>query len=226
MIASVHIADVGAGAGLKLLRKVPSAPGLRHADIALSTPLRAGRLPTLQPGRIALYGWWDDDSALDRFNDEHPVAQVMANGWRTRMELVRAFGTWPGMPDDVPRSRNDAHDGPAVVLTLGRLRIHRLIPFLRTSHPAEKEALQSPGFIWGTAVARPPFVSTCSLWESGQAAIDYAYGAHDRPHPHAIAADRKKPFHHIEAFVRFRPYDTHGKLDGRNPLPERALASA
>ena len=226
MIASVHIADVGAGAGLRLLRRAPSAPGLRHADIALSTPLRAGRIPTLQPGRIVLYAWWDDDAALDRFLADHPVAQTMAGGWRARLDLVRAFGTWPGMPDDVPRSRSEQHDGAAVVLTLGRLRIHRLIPFLRTSHPAEKEALQSPGFIWGTAVARPPFVSTCSLWESGQAAADYAYGSNDRPHPHAIAADRKKPFHKIEAFVRFRPYDVRGRLDGKNPLPERAVSQA
>ena len=211
---------------MRLLRKVPSAPGLRHADIALSTPLRAGRIPTLQPGRIVLYGWWDDDAALDRFLAEHPVARTMADGWRARLELVRAFGTWPGMPGDVPRSRHEAHDGAAVVLTLGRLRIHRLVPFLRTSHPAEKEALQSPGFIWGTAVARPPFVSTCSLWESGQAAADYAYGSKGRPHPHAIEADRQKPFHKIEAFVRFKPYDVHGRLDGKNPLPARALASA
>ena len=179
-----------------------------------------------QPGRIVFYGWWDDDAALDRFLAEHPLAQALAGGWRARLELVRAFGTWPGMPDDVPRARNVPHEGAALVLTLGRVRIRRVIQFLRTSHPAEKEALRSPGFIWGTAVARPPFVSTCSLWESGEAAAAYAYGSQDAPHPHAIAADRQKPFHHIEAFVRFRPYDIHGSLTGRNALPEGAPASA
>lgn len=69
-------------------------------------------------------------------------------------------------------------------------------------------------------LARPPFFSTCSLWESAEAAASYAYGHHETAHPHAIAADRTKPFHRQEAFVRFRPLLSRGGLGGRNPLPE------
>ena len=34
------------------------------------------------------------------------------------------------------------------------------------------------------------------------------------------ALGRAKPFHHREAFVRFRPYAVEGRLEGKNPLPE------
>ena len=51
---------------------------------------------------------------------------------------------------------------------------------------------------------RPPFVATCSLWESTKALSTYAYGARDRGHADAVEADRAKAFHHRSAFVRFR----------------------
>jgi hypothetical protein len=76
----------------------------------------------------------------------------------------------------------------------------------------------SPGLLWGTALARPPFVSTISLWESAEALSTYAYGAEPDAHTRAIAADREKGFHHRSAFVRFRPVEMVGGLDGRNPL--------
>jgi hypothetical protein len=41
-----------------------------------------------------------------------------------------------------------------------------------------------------------------------------------------IATDRAKPFHHQSAFIRFRPYGSEGKLDGRNPLAEEWMATA
>ena len=108
---------------------------------------------------------------------------------------------------------------------MGRFRLHRLVPFLRASAKAEARVVDAAGLIWGTALARPPFVSTCSLWESSDAARTYAYGPGDAHHD-AIAAGRANPFHHQEVFVRFRPYATTGHLDGRNPLPESALAGA
>ena len=80
--------------------------------------------------------------------------------------------------------------------------------------------------IWATGMARPPFVGTCSLWASTEALSDYAYGPTDPAHPDAIAADRARPFHHREAFIRFRPYASHGSLRGRNPLAENWMDPA
>lgn len=223
MIASVHLADVGVRSAFEVVRKVPppaSIQGLRKADVALAAPLRGGAaLPVPQLGRACLIAFWDDDAALDRFLAGHPLAAVLASGWRARLAPLRAHGTWAGLPGDVPSQRDVDYDGPVVVLTLARLRATEAIRFVRTSAKAEKSATAAAGMTWGTALARPPsFLATCSLWESASAAATYAYGRRDPGHPDAIAADRAKPFHHQSAFIRFRPYDVHGRLGGRNPL--------
>ena len=229
MIASVHIADVGVRSALGVLRKAPdgnAVPGLRQANVAAAAPLGGSALPRPQPGRVALVAFWDDDAALDRFLDDHPLAAALAGGWRVRLDPLRAHGSWPGLPDEVPKQRVVDHEGPAAVLTLGRLRVRRAVPFFRTSARAAGAVVGSPGLTWATGLARPPFVATCSLWESTEALSAYAYIDRSAAHPLAIAADRAKPFHHQEAFIRFRPYDSQGSLGGRNPLQERWLTAA
>src|SRR5688572_4818752 len=148
MIASVQIADVGFRSALGVLRKRPrpeSVPGLRQANVALAAPLGASGPPRPQVGRVALIAFWDDDAAFDRFLESDPTAEALASGWQVRLEPLRAFGTWPGLPDDVSRKRVVEHDGPAAVLTLGRLNLRRAIPFFRASRPAERAVLGAPG---------------------------------------------------------------------------------
>jgi len=228
MIASVHVADVGARRALGILRRAPhpdAVPGLRHADVGLTAPLSASVLPAPDLRRVGLVASWEDDAALDRFLDDAPLARALAGGWRVRLEPLRLWGSWPGVPEDLPRSRHVEHDGPAAVLTLGRLRLTQAPRFFRASARAEGRAVEAPGVIWSTGLARPPFVATCSLWSSTEALATYAYGRDEPAHADAIAADRARPFHHRSAFVRFRPYASEGRLDGRNPLAETWLAT-
>src|SRR5437016_4206529 len=153
MIASVHVADVGARRAAAVLRKAPtaaSARGLRHADVAVAAPLRSSTVVAPQFGRVALIAFWDDDDALDGFLDEHPIASVLADGWRTRLEPLRAWGTWPGLPADTPTTRNVDTHGPAVALTLGRLRATQAVRFFRTSARAERAARDAPGLRWAS----------------------------------------------------------------------------
>jgi hypothetical protein len=227
VIASVHIADVGVGTALKVLRKAPSpasVSGLRQANVALTAVLgKAVPKPTL--GRVALVAFWDADDALERFLVDHPLAKALGGGWHVRLEPLRAWGSWPGLPEDLSRSRTVDHEGTAAVLTLGRLRWPQGIRFLRTSAKAEAAVVDAPGLTWATGMARPPFFSTCSLWQSSEALSAYAFtqgGAHHG----AIAADRAKPFHHQSAFIRFRPYASAGSLEGKNPLREHWLSPA
>jgi hypothetical protein len=223
VIASVHVADVGARRAPAVLFKTPKAgavPGLRYANVGVTARLSRSVLPRPNLRRVGLVAFWDDDDALDRFLADHPTARKLADGWHVRLDPLRAFGTWPGLPDDIPAGRWVDHDGPAAVLTLGRLRTIRTFPFFRASARAEGEVVDAPGLTWATGLARPPFVATCSLWESADALSAYAYGAPERGHPAAIAADRAKPFHHQSAFIRFRPYRSEGHLDGMNPLAE------
>jgi hypothetical protein len=227
VIASVHLADVSVRRALAALRRTPdpaSTPGLRYAKVALAAPLRSSLLPSPDLRRPALVAFWDDDDALSRFLAEDPVATSFAQGWQVRLEPLRAFGSWPGLPSDVPVTRTVDYDGPTVVLTLGRLRISQALRFLRTSAKAEAAVLTASGLIWATGLGRPPFVATCSLWESSHAAATYAYGPSDAAHQTAIRTDRGRPFHHESAFIRFRPYGAQGCLDGKNRLPENSLA--
>jgi hypothetical protein len=77
VIVSVHLAEVGWRRAPRLLRERPrlsDVPGLTYAEPVLSTPLRDGPVPRPGPGRIGLIAAWEDDSALDRFLDDHPLA--------------------------------------------------------------------------------------------------------------------------------------------------------
>jgi hypothetical protein len=228
VIASVHIADVGVGTSLKVLRKAPSpasVSGLRWANVALAAALDKSVLPKPMLGRVALVAFWDGDDALDRFLVDDPGAKPFAGGWRLRLDPLRAWGSWPGVPADLSRSRTVDHEGLAAVLTLGRLRWPQGFRFLRTSAKAEAAVVDAPGLTWATGMARPPFFCTCSLWQSSDALSAYAFtqgGAHHG----AIAADRGKPFHHQSAFIRFRPYGSVGSLEGKNPLREHWLSPA
>jgi hypothetical protein len=222
MIASVHIADMAARSALTVTRKAPRAgsiAGLRSASVGLAGPLSGKVIPSVQFGRAVLIAFWDDDPAIDRFLAGSPLAERFASGWHARLAPLRAFGTWPGLPGDIPAERHVDHEGPIAVLTLGRPRTSELIRFLRTSAKAAASAVASKGMLWGTGLARPPsFVATCSVWESSRAASTFAYGHSDPGHPDAIATDQAKPFHHESAFVRFHPYDVQGSLGGKNPL--------
>jgi hypothetical protein len=226
VIASVHLANVGVRSALGILRRVPkpgSIDGLRQANAGVAAPFGEHRKPP-QIGRVGLIAFWDDETALDRFEADHPLAQKLAGGFRVRLEPLRAYGSWPGLPSDVPTARSVDYDGPAVVLTLGRLRLSQTVRFFRTSARAEKKVVKAPGSIWATALARPPFLATCSFWEDTRSLSTYAYGHSDPRHSSAIDAQAAKDFHHESAFIRFRPYGAHGLLGGRNPLKEHALA--
>ena len=218
MIATVDIADLGARGIIASIRHRPRAgdvQGLRWCDVALAVPLGTKTPPRLR--RAVLLAIWDDDGAATRARD-HDTFQSFEHGFGALLRPIRAFGTWPGLPVDVPRARTTASEGPVMVFTLGRLRLSQTIRFLRASRPAERAALAADGFLWGTAAARPPFVATVSIWRDGDAAAAYAYEHADAGHPRAITAQRRKDFHRQSAFIRFTPIQTHGTLDGPNPL--------
>lgn len=224
---TVHIADLGPARAIGTLARPPrpdAHAGLRHADVAVAAPLRETSAAVPQPGRVALISFWRDRQSADAFCEWG--AGDFADGWHAVLEPLRAHGSWPGLPGDLHRGRTTEHRGPSVVLTLGRLRLSQARRFLRTSAGAEQAAVESPGMVWGTALARPPFVATCSLWESTEALSDYAYGRSAEPHPQAIAADRDEGFHRRSAFVRFRPLEVGGSLSGRNPLAPDRFAKA
>jgi hypothetical protein len=222
VIVSVHLADIGKLQAHRLLmrRLDPSqVSGMTYAEPVFAAPL-GKRIPRPQPGRIGLIAAWDGDTALDRFLAGHPFGEQMADGWHARLEPLRCFGSWSGLPGLPDKELPVNDDEPLVALTLGRLRFLRTRPFLKAGAPAEREAVANPAVVAtiGLArLARPRLVSTFSIWRSAAAMREYAFGK-DGPHQAAVRADRARPFHHESAFIRFRPYASQGAWDGRDPL--------
>jgi hypothetical protein len=221
VVVSVHLAEVGWRRAPGVLRERPrldDVPGLTYAEPVLSTPLRDGPVPRPGPGRVGLIAAWDDDGAIDRFLDEHPLAARFAAGWHVRLEPLRVYGSWSRMPGLSAREQPVDDGEPVAVLTLGHTKLHRGVPFLRASEPAERAAVGNSAVLASTGFLRPPrFVSTFSLWRSAAEMRDYAHSP-DGPHQAAVRADRAKPFHREAAFIRFRPYASAGSWDGRDPV--------
>ena len=231
MIVSVHIDDLALSQSLRMLTRPPKAnatPGLRHLNVGIAAPLSSAIATRPQFGRVAVIGFWDDAASLDSFLARDIRMKALNNGCSGRFEPLRAHGSWPGLDVDVPKARNVAGDGAVAVLTLGRLRVSQAPRFLATSAKAEGAVLTAPGLLWATGLAKPPFVATCSFWESAESARAYAYGTPDQnstaPHPHAVSEGNKKPFHHQEAFIRFHPLEAKGSLNGRNALAAEVVS--
>lgn len=225
----MHIAEVRAGAGARLLARPPRArrvPGLLYAEALTAAPLGAPLLPPRELRHVGLLAAWEDDAALDAFLAADPAAARLAGGWRVRLEPLRVAGAWAGMPELPARALPVDDAEPVAVLTLGRLRLRRTGAFRRSAAPAEAAALASPALVAGTGLARPPrLVATFSLWRSAAAMRSYAHGRGE-PHVAAMAAHRARPFHREAAFVRFRPYAARGTWGGREPLAEATAAPA
>ena len=197
-------------------RPQPGTPGLRSAESAVFAPLALSGPPSLR--RSGLIAFWDDDDAFDRFLVDDPLGRRFAGGFQARLRPLRAHGSWPGLPADVPSSRAVPYDGPVVVLTLGRLRLSQALRFVRVSRSAERSAVADDGMLWGTAAVRPPFVATVSIWQDAQASAAYAFGRQQPAHRDAIGAQQRKDFHRQSAFIRFAPTRLEGALGDPNPL--------
>ena len=214
MILSVHIADVGLRGTPAVLRSRPGGEGLLWGATVLTAPLAAGLDRRPKPGLVGLMAGWRDDAALDGFLASHPLARRLAHGWHTRLEPLRTSGAWSPLPALSMAEQPVADDEPVAVLTLGRLRLTRLVPFLRASAPAERGAVEHPAVLASTAFARPPIVSTFSLWRTAAEMREYAYGKERDAHLSAIRSHQANPFHHESLFARFRPYAQQGAWDG------------
>jgi hypothetical protein len=152
---------------------------------------------------------WDDDAALDAFLADDPLE---AAGYRVRLSPVRIVGEWPWL-GSLPEPPADQPQGRVAVLTLGRLRLRRALPFLRASAAAERDALESPALVVSSGLARPPhLVSTFSVWRDVAAMRAYVQTAHGG-HRSATAAHGQRAFHHESAFIRFAITEERGSWD-------------
>ena len=220
MITSVLVAKLGPSGLVFRGAKPAKVPGLLSSDGGPTAQLGPHLFPRPDLTQTGMIAFWESEGALDDYLGSNPVGQKMATGWHARLEPLRAYGSWPGLPDDTSPRRAVEGDGPVMVTTLARLKLTQAYRFFKTTAKAEERVIKSPGMVWATGFGGTPFVATMSFWESAQAAFDYAYSAAQPEHSEAIDIDRAKAFHHVSAFVRYRPLSVHGSMDsGKNPIP-------
>lgn len=221
MIMSLHLAEVSPGKAMSALRNGPKPEaheGLQWASPFLMSPLRAeSAMFDVKPTGAAMLAAWESDDALDRFLS-HPRAKAYENGWRARFEPVRTVGAWPGLLE-LPRREIPVDDHPIGVLTLARVRLNKMVPFVAAASHAERDAVHHPAFLEGTSLIRPPnHVATFSLWRSVKEMRQYTVGSYPGGHVRAMKRHEEQDFHHETLFVRLRPYAVDGHWNGRNPL--------
>lgn len=227
VILSIDLIDGGPSATLRALRARPraaSVPGLVWAQTALTVPLAAGLFPPPRPTGAARIAAWTGDAALDAFLEREAPAR---RGWGVRLEPLRASGAWSAVPQLSGANTPHGDDELVAVLTLGRLKLNRAVPFFRATGRAERQAVADPALLLSTAMARPPrLVATFSVWRTAAEVRAYAYGGTGEEHVSAIRAHRQAPFHHESLFARFRPYAEHGSWRGLRPLAGQSEARA
>src|SRR5215204_1213196 len=101
MIATVDVADIGRRSLVQAIRHRPA------------------------PGDVPGLRWLDLAPAAALASKKPPGFR------RAVLRPLRAFGSWPGLPAEVPRNRLTHHDAPVIVTTLGRLRLTQTFRFLR-----------------------------------------------------------------------------------------------
>jgi hypothetical protein len=228
VILSLHLSAGGPSTTLSALRARPRparVPGLLWAQTALTVPLAAGFARPPRPTGAGLITAWGDDAVLDEFLAHNPLKRPHAAGWHVRLEPLRASGAWSALPELPGAERPVDDDEPVAVITLGRLRLRRAVPFLRASGAAERQAVADPAVVLSTAFVRPPrLLGTFSVWRSAVEMRAYAYGASGHQHVSAIRGHRANPFHHESVFMRFRPYGAAGSWRGLRPLTDRTVS--
>jgi hypothetical protein len=229
LIASVHLAEVGRGDALRLMRmrlRRGEVSGLRYARITTLAPLGAGLLPRPRLRGVGLMAVWEQEGALEDFLANHRLAAELTGGWHVRLQPTHVFGLLPAVPELAQEGLAMEDGEPSAVLTVGRLRLSQTVRFLRASAAAEGLAVRDPALLAATGMARPPgLVATFSLWRTVAAMRAYAQGQREPEHRAASRAHAAKPFHHHSAFIRFRPYASEGQWNGVDPLADLAPGS-
>jgi len=231
MLFTAHLFDTNPLTALRRSAPKPGA-GLLQARNAVAAPFTHGMVPRPQLGREVILASWEDEHAVDRFLENDPLGQAMAQGWHVRLELVRAVGMFPGLDVDLKGIAGDKEDsmtGPSVAFTLGHAYLKTMPQFLKVNKGLERQFLKTPDAIWGTAMTnlRTRFVSTLTFWESLDAATNYmksgAHGAAVRNHYDPQKDPTGHNFVTGGGFLGFRPLSISGSVGGSNPVSESLL---
>jgi hypothetical protein len=140
-----------------------------------------------------------------------------------RLAPLAAHGTWGGTDpfadlDDVAAHRLAAEGGPVAVLTRATVPVRHWRAFYGAVPAVETQLHAAPGLLEAAGVGEWPvgLLATFSLWRSAEDVEAFAY--RNSTHHGVVRATRAGGWFAEELFARFRPYDSAGTWDGRDPL--------
>lgn len=163
---------------------------------------------------LALFAWWDEESALEAFLREPPYPVFEQPSWHVRMKFYRKWGRFAEL-DEAPLHPEYAKpDGPVVAVTLARLKLRHTLRFSRWGKPVERQIRDHEAKTCARVAYRPiNTFSTFSIWESEQAMVGMVKGrqpADGHEHKDALVERARKPFHFEFITLRFAPLSHHG----------------
>ena len=211
---------LGSFRGLGALHRA-TPPGMR-ALIRLGTARFVPRpfpAPTFR--RIAILAAWDDGEPVEERWSES-LGRFSAGArehWHLRGEVARAAFTepWARWQPSVEDARPLDDAEPALIVIAGDLHARHVPAFMRDAQHAVAHAFAQPGYLGGLAINSGPLNTTsCSAWRTYADAKTYAY----KPggHAEAMLRDRADERHRTEWFLRIRPLEERGTLNGAAPF--------
>lgn len=225
-IASFHLVRDHPGRQLAVMARLGTdrlrlrgVGGLRFWRL-LGTGAGADTGPGADLRRSALFAVWDDESDLDRFVAEHPIARrwtTAEEAWGVRLRGVGGHGAWRGeaVLDLIEPGRAD---GPVAIITRADVRVGAWRTFRSLGPTVDEELQTAEGLLAVAGIGEAPLLrlGTFSLWRS---LADARYYATQLPiHRDVVRRTRTERWYGEELFARFEPYASTGTWDGVDPL--------
>lgn len=232
-IFSYHLVKTSTVSALRTIAFPPrkaTIPGLIHAEwmsamtlgSALFSPSR------ILPSQLVMFAQWNEESAIDQFLNRTAIGHVLANGWHTRLEFIRQWGTISEFEIPCETRELKSPNSSVVAVTLARMKLLQVPRFLHWGRPVEKLVRDHPGTTLSLASIRfPRTVSTFSIWRSQKEMVDMVFGRSPVPDPkrhvNAMKERERKDFHFEFTTLRFRPISEAGEWNGgTNFIPDLA----
>ncbi len=170
--------------------------------------------------RSAIFAVWQDEAHLDAFFDTSQIARRWRNAqesWHVRLRSIGGHGTWKGF-DPLDGLDAGSSDGAVAIITRANVRRRSWKAFGAASAVVDDELHRAPGLIDVVGIGETPIgsLATFSLWESQEAARNFAYAMPD--HREVIRRTRAEGWYAEEMFARFEPSGSSGSWNGRDPL--------
>jgi hypothetical protein len=195
-------------------------PGLRFGKLLGTGSGRTFTVGDADPRRWGLLAVWADDDAAAAFDDS-PVARrwrrIAAEEWAVRLRPLASRGRW-SRREPFGRPAASRWDGPVAAVTRARLAPRRALGFWRAVPPVSADLHAGPGLRFALGIGEAPLglQGTFSVWDSGAALNDFAYG---RPaHTAVVRRTASEGWYAEELFARFAVLSSRGTVDGRDPL--------